>query len=272
MRGGRWVQARMEVSGGGGTSRRVAPRRCLQPGPIGQSTRTSERSKRGVRNEKEREQSEDKKKTYVEKLQQVRVAVVDAAVTKDHLRRQRVREAADVQQQVRRLVQQRLQQKFVLEVLVRHVRRGRFHVQNVVHHLVDHAPVVTVAHDHQPQTATGNSLPDEHVRPVRIDAAPSVQDLLDGHVRREHDHCLGAEHERVDGSVLLCPLLELQMRVFGGHQMQIAEQRQCRRARREVARPATDLGQLGYKQHQQATCGEVQERDRIKDAHCRVGG
>lgn len=71
----------------------------------------------------------------------------------------------------------------------------------------------------------------------------SIQQVLDGLVRRQDDEDLGAEDERVDGAVLLGPFLELQVALLLGDQVQVPDQRERRRPGRIAGRSAADLAE-----------------------------
>jgi len=57
----------------------------------------------------------------------------------------------------------------------------------------------------------------------RVDVASLVEQVLDRLVGVEDHHDLGAEDEREDGSVFLCPLLELYVDILAGHEMEVAD-------------------------------------------------
>lgn len=59
-------------------------------------------------------------------------------------------------------------------------------------------------HEHEAEVAARDGLADEHVGPVRVDAAAFVEEVFDGVVGGEDDHGFGAEDEGVDGANVAC--------------------------------------------------------------------
>lgn len=65
---------------------------------------------------------------------------------------------------------------------------------------------------------------------VTIDGTSLVQKISDCLGAGENNRRLGSKNERVDGAILLSPLLELKMDVSGGHKMEIPKDRDSRRS------------------------------------------
>lgn len=161
---------------------------------------------------------------HLKQLPKFRIMIVSAAIPIYHLRRKRVGESPYVVEKVRGCFQEIMQKKLVFEVLVGDVGDGRLDVQNVVHHAMNHTPLVSVFlrlvsllalpsefweiksrslsthHDHKAKITAGHLLRDEHVRPVRVVAAPFVQYILDRRVGRENNHDFCAQYQGVNGA------------------------------------------------------------------------
>jgi hypothetical protein len=82
--------------------------------------------------------------TYVEKPLQHRIVEVWAAKAEYHLCRERKGSTTYVVEQVVRRIQKTLQQELVLEILVWHIFRGDFDIENIVNQFMNQSPGLAI--------------------------------------------------------------------------------------------------------------------------------
>lgn len=56
-------------------------------------------------------------------------------------------------------------------------------------------------HYYEAQPAASNSLPNVHIRAIRVIAASPVQQIFHSFVARENDHCFRAKYQGVHGTI-----------------------------------------------------------------------